>query len=80
VPVVVSNAGGLPETVSAGKSGLVFNNGDAGQLGEAVLSIIGNADRRRAMGAAARDWAMTTFSWETIAAQLERTYTDAMTA
>ena len=80
VPVVVSNAGGLPETVSAGKSGLVFDNGDAGQLGEAVLSIIGNPDRRRAMGAAAREWAMTTFSWDAIASQLERTYTDAMAA
>ena len=39
VPVVVSDAGGLPETVSAGKSGLVFDNGNADQLGEAVLSI-----------------------------------------
>jgi spore coat protein SA len=80
VPVVVSNAGGLPETVSAGKSGMVFDNGNAGQLGEAVLSIIGNADRRRAMGAAAREWAMTTFSWDVIAAQLESTYSAAMAA
>ncbi len=80
VPVVVSNAGGLPETVSAGKSGLVFDNGNANQLAEAVLSIVGNPDRRRAMGAAARQWVMSTFSWDVIAAELERTYAEAMAA
>lgn len=80
VPVVVSNAGGLPETVSAGKSGLVFENGNAGQLADAVLSIVGNADRRQAMGAAAREWVMGTFSWDVIAAQLERTYMEAIAA
>jgi spore coat protein SA len=80
VPVVVSNAGGLPETVSAGKSGLVFDNGNANQLAEAVLSIIGNPDRRRSMGAAAREWVMATFSWDVIASELERTYVEAMAA
>jgi spore coat protein SA len=80
VPVVVSNAGGLPETVSPGVSGLVFANGDSGQLGEAVLSIIGNPDRRRAMGTAAREWVIRTFSWDVIAAELERTYSEATAA
>jgi len=74
VPVVVSDAGGLPETVDAGKSGLVFANRNVGQLAEAVLSILGNDERRRAMGAAAREWVMRTFSWDVIAAELERTY------
>ena len=77
VPVVVSDAGGLPETVDAGKSGLVFANRNVGQLAEAVLSILGNDERRRAMGAAAREWAMRTFSWDVIAAELERNYHEA---
>ncbi|HJU44847.1 MAG TPA: glycosyltransferase family 4 protein [Vicinamibacterales bacterium] len=80
VPVVVSNAGGLPETVDAGKSGLVFENGNAAQLGEAVLSIIGNADRRRGMGKAARERIMKIFSWDVIAGELERTYAEAIAA
>ena len=80
VPVVVSNAGGLPETVSAGKSGLVFDNGNANQLAEAVLSIVGHPERRRVMGAAAREWVMSTFSWDVIAAELERIYAEAMAA
>ncbi len=80
VPVVVSNAGGLPETVSAGKSGLVFDNGNANQLAEAVVSIIGSPDRRRSMGAAAREWVMATFSWDVLASELERTYVEALAA
>ena len=78
VPVVVSDAGGLPETVDAGKSGLVYDKRSIDQLGEAVLSILGNAERRRAMGAAAREWVMRTFSWDVIAAQLEQTYCEAV--
>jgi hypothetical protein len=32
------------------------------------------------MGAAAREWAMSTFSWDTIAARLEAVYLDALRA
>ena len=78
VPVVVSDAGGLPETVDAGKSGLVFANRNVGQLAEAILSILGNDERRRAMGAAAREWVMRTFSWDVIAAELEQSYRDGL--
>jgi spore coat protein SA len=78
VPVVVSKSGGLPETVSAGKSGFVFDNGNAGQLAESVLSLLNNEERRRAMGAAAREWVMRTFSWDVIAAQLEQVYAEAV--
>ncbi|MDP1571552.1 MAG: glycosyltransferase family 4 protein [Vicinamibacterales bacterium] len=77
VPVVVSNAGGLPETVSPGESGLVFENGSADGLGRAVLELLADAPRRRAMAAAARTWAMARFSWDVIAGQLEAVYHEA---
>lgn len=79
-PVVVSDAGGLPETVSPGASGLVFENGNADQLADAVLSLLESAPRRAAMATAARHWAMQKFSWDTIAAELERVYADAVLA
>ena len=78
VPVVVSDAGALPESVDAGKSGLVFESRNVGQLGEAVLSIISNDERRRTMGVAAREWVMRTFSWDVIAAELEQVYVEAL--
>lgn len=79
-PVIVSDAGGLPETVAPGDSGLVFANGNVEQLGVAVLSLLESEPRRAAMAAAARRWAMQTFSWETIAAELEAVYIAALQA
>ena len=58
----------------------MFENGNTPQLAEAVLSIIGNPDRRRDMGAAAREWVMSKFSWDVIAGELERTYVKALAA
>lgn len=78
VPVVVSDAGGLPETVSPGRSGFVFANGSAEQLGEAVVDLLRSASRRQEMAAAAREWAIATFSWDVIAAQLESVYLDVL--
>jgi glycosyltransferase involved in cell wall biosynthesis len=74
VPVVVSDSGGLPETVSPGRSGFVFANRNAEQLGELVVDLLMNPTRRQTVGAAAREWAMSTFSWDVIAARLESEY------
>ena len=74
VPVVVSNAGGLPETVADGHSGIVFENGNAEQLAQAVLGLLMDEPRRKAMAVAAREWAMQIFSWDVIAQQLESVY------
>jgi len=74
VPVVVSDAGGLPETVSAGRSGFVFATGNAEQLGELVVDLLQNRERRKSTGSDAREWAMKTFSWDVIAARLEAEY------
>ena len=80
VPVVVSDAGGLPETVSPGRSGFVFANHNVEQLGELVVDLLANPSRRKTMGAAARDWAMANFSWDVIAARLEAEYASVLSA
>lgn len=74
VPVVVSDSGGLPETVASGRSGFVFENRHSEQLAEMVIDILRNDDRRREMAAAAREWVLATFSWDVIAARLEAAY------
>lgn len=60
-PVVVSNAGGLAESVADGETGLVVPAGEAGPLAEAILSLLENPDRARQMGAAGRERALTHF-------------------
>ena len=78
VPVVVSDAGGLPETVSPGISGMVVESRNVEQLGAAIIELLADESRRRAMAAAARAWVMSTFSWDVIAAELEAVYRDVM--
>jgi glycosyltransferase involved in cell wall biosynthesis len=78
VPTVVSDAGGLPETLSAGRSGFVFANRNVEQLGELVVDLLMNTSRRQQVGATARQWAMSTFSWDVIAGRLESEYAVAL--
>ena len=62
VPVVVSNSGGLPETV--GKFGTVTPAGDAAALAEALGQTIANYEEARRTAAAGRDWVREEFSTE----------------
>ena len=73
-PVVVSDVGGLPESVSPGESGIVFENGNVEQLAQAVVSLLQDGARCELMAAGARAWAMTQFSWDVVAARLEQEY------
>ncbi|HEY0518895.1 MAG TPA: glycosyltransferase family 4 protein [Ilumatobacteraceae bacterium] len=53
-PVVASAVGGIPEIVEDGVSGLLVAPGDATALGHALAELIGDPQRRAAMGEAAR--------------------------
>ena len=53
LPVVATRVGGLPHQVSDGIEGLLVPPADASALAEALLTIAGDAELRRRMGAAA---------------------------
>ena len=50
--VVATTAGGIPEIVVEGETGLLVPPGRAAPLGEAVTALLGDPARRQAMGAA----------------------------
>src|SRR5206468_1955931 len=50
--VVASDAGGLPEVVQHGVTGLVVPRGDSAALAEAIGALLSDPDRRAAMGRA----------------------------
>jgi glycosyltransferase involved in cell wall biosynthesis len=52
---VVSRAGGMPEMLMDGESGLFFEPGDPKDLAEKVIGLLQNPERRRSMGLAARE-------------------------
>lgn len=63
-PVIASNTGGLPEVV--GDAGMLIPPQDEKALAEAISSLDGDAEKRLAMGTAARE-RMKAFSWDEMA-------------
>lgn len=75
-PVVASDAGGLPEVVEHGVTGLVVPRGDTNALAVAMESLLADPARRRRMGVAGRERALRLFDWERTAEQFEDIYRD----
>lgn len=57
LPVIVADAGGPKEIVRPGVTGLVLPAHDQAAWTRAVVELVADADRARAMGRAARAWA-----------------------
>jgi glycosyltransferase involved in cell wall biosynthesis len=76
--VVASDAGGLPEVVQHGVTGLVVPRGDSAALAEAIGSLLGDPERRAQMGRAGRERALQLFDWDRTAEQFERIYAEVL--
>lgn len=78
--VVASDVGGIPEVVVDGKTGTLvhYDENEAAafehDLAEAVNAMVADRDRAARFGAAGRERAVETFSWEEIAAQTVEIY------
>jgi len=80
VPVVASNAGGLPEVVRDGETGCLCPVGDVDAMAAAALSILSDRDRHAAMSAAAAADARARFSLDTIVSEYEALYRSAVSS
>jgi glycosyltransferase involved in cell wall biosynthesis len=76
VAVVASDAGGLPEVVEHGVTGLVVPRGDSAALAQAIGSLLADPQRRHQMGQAGRARALRLFDWDRTAEQFEELYRD----
>lgn len=74
--VVATDAGGLPEVVEHGVTGLVVPRGDVDALASAMESLLEDPARRRRMGVAGRERALRLFDWDRTAEQFEQLYRD----
>ena len=71
LPVVATRTGGIPEIVADGETGLLVERGDATGLASAILTLLGDPERRRAMGLAGRERVARLFTWSRSAERLE---------
>lgn len=73
-PIVACRAGGAPESVADGETGLLVPVNDSPAIAEAALSLLENRDFARRMGEAGRNRALDIFSWSKFIATLEGVY------
>jgi glycosyltransferase involved in cell wall biosynthesis len=76
--VVASSVGGLPEIVADGETGLLVPNGDAEALERAIVGLVNDPRRVRAMGEAARRRALAEFRQERCTERIEELYRAAL--
>ncbi len=74
-PVVASDIPGY-KAVMTDETGVLVPPGDDGALTDALVELLEDEPRRRALGAAARQIAVEKYSWDTIAVRLEQIYQD----
>jgi glycosyltransferase involved in cell wall biosynthesis len=73
-PVVATRVGGLPEAVLDGESGLLVPPGDVSALADAVVAMLRDPSRARAMGEKGRRLAEAAHGWENIGRRTKRVY------
>jgi len=77
-PVVATAVGGLVDAVEDGVTGLLVAPGDTAALRAAVERLLGDAELRARLGAAAREKAQRELSFDVAAERLRAVYEDAL--
>ncbi len=78
VPVIGTNAGGMPEVVRNGETGVLCDVGDVAGMADAAVSILSDREKWRAMSELGAADARARFSLEEIVTQYELLYTTSL--
>jgi phosphatidylinositol alpha-1,6-mannosyltransferase len=63
-PIIVGNSGGAPEAVKHGETGLLVDPRSPDAIADAVISLLQDPARAKAMGAAGAQWMHSEWTWE----------------
>lgn len=74
LPVVATRVGGVPEVVRDGETGFLVPAGDPKALAEAILAMLADRNRAKAMGQQGREWVMANFDIDVCTAKYEELY------
>ena len=73
-PVVATQVGGIPEIVDHGEDGLLVPPGDSEALAAAVVALLSDEPRRRALAGAGREKVVRRFRFEQMVRSYEGLY------
>jgi len=77
-PCVATNVGGVPEVVDHGRTGLLVKYGDVKALSKALLKVLSDEHRAKAMGRAGRERVEQRFTWEKVTERIEGLYKEVL--
>jgi len=81
LPVIVTNAGALPEVVGEHlKTGYIVPQRDPDAIANAIDFLMNNPSLRKKMGKAARERVMTKFRWDTATKEMINVYQEVINA
>jgi glycosyltransferase involved in cell wall biosynthesis len=72
-PVVASRSGGIPELIDHGVTGVLVNN-EPEEIADAIIALLEQPEKARAMGVKAQVIAQSRFTWERVAADFATLY------
>ena len=78
LPVVATRVGGIPDLVEEGRTGLLVAPRDSEALAAALVELLTDRERRRAMGAAGRARARERFSADVVVPRIEAIWRNAL--
>ncbi|MFN8065267.1 MAG: glycosyltransferase family 4 protein [Vicinamibacterales bacterium] len=78
-PVIAGASGGTTDTFVPGVTGELVDTENPQALADAVIALLGNAERLRHMGRRARDRAVASFDWMPLTAQAMNVFTGTQT-
>lgn len=74
LPVVATNTGGIPEVVTAGKSGILVETGKSEALAEAIIALLRDEVKAKKMGKLAAEEVKIKFNLRDLIKETERIY------
>ena len=64
LPVIAGDSGGAPDAVLEGETGLVVDGTSKADVAAAVIELLQDADRSKAMGIRGREWIIQEWRWD----------------
>ena len=71
VPAVATRCGGIPDAIADGKTGVLVEPGRPREMADAIAALLGQPDRLKSLGLAAKRRTLAEFTWEAVAARYE---------
>ena len=76
IPTIATAVGGIPEVIEDGRTGILLDTHDPSITADAIISLIGDRERAKALGSAMRDFVLERFNLDALVGRVFNLYKD----